>query len=169
MVNRDKFKGTKGEFDALVRMVNRINQRVKQLQRMGYEVSEVSQNAELYNDPEKLRKLFTKYEEVINPDYVNELHKSTIRIMENNLNKLFGEDIKVDFSPQQLKDFITKYPEYASLVKLSPNKAKEELDKVMDILGGSKEGIKNAIADILNAKPQPATTKRPKFKKKRHK
>lgn len=168
MINGDKFKGTKGEYDALARMVNQINQRVRVLERMGYEVSGVSQNAEVYNDPEKLQKLFKKYEQIMSPDYVNEIHERTLMQMQQNLKRIFGDEIKVDLTPAQLKTFITKYPEYASLIKLSPDKAKQELDKVSDLLGGTKEGIMNAFEDVKKPQ-QPVNVKRPKFKKKRRK
>ena len=168
MINSDKFKGTKGEYDALARIVNQINQRVKTLERMGYEVSGVSQNAELYNDPDKLKKLFKKYEQVMSPDYLEEIHLRTLMQMQENLKRIFGEDIKVDLTPAQLKNFITKYPEYASLIKLSPEKAKQELDKISDLLGGTKEGIINAFEDVKKPQ-QPVNVKRPKFKKKRRK
>ena len=168
MINGDKFKGTKGEYDALARIVNQINQRVRVLERMGYEVSGVSQNAELYNDPDKLSRLFKKYEQIMSPDYLEEIHLRTLMQMQENLKRIFGEEIKVDLTPAQLKTFITKYPEYASLIKLSPDKAKQELDKVSDLLGGTKEGIMNAFEDVKKPQ-QPVNVKRPKYKKKRRK
>lgn len=169
MINGDKFKGSKEQYDALARMINQINQRVRVLQRMGYEVSGVSQNAELYNDPEKYEKLVKKFEQLMNPQYIDEVHNATIRIMEQNLKQMFGEDIKINLTPAQLRNFITKYPEYASLMKLSPEKAKQELDKISDLLGGTKEGILNAFEDVSKPQPQTVPNKRPKFKKKRRK
>ena len=102
MINADKFKGTKGEYDRLARIVNQINQRVRVLERMGYEVSGVSQNAEVYNDPDKLKKLFKKYEQIMSPDYQEEIHLRTLMQMQENLKRIFGEEIKVDLTPQQL-------------------------------------------------------------------
>lgn len=168
MINADKFKGGKEAYDTLTRIVNQINQRVRVLQRMGYEVSGVSLNAELYNNPEKYQKLLEKYDEIMNPNYKDILHQEALRNMERNLKQMFGKDIKVDLTPEQLKNFITKYPEYSSLMKLSPNKAKNELDAVMDILGGTEEGIENAFEDVKKPQ-QPVNVKRPKYKKKRRK
>ena len=168
MINGDKFRGGKEQYDALARMINQINQRVRVLERMGYEVSGVSQNAELYNDPEKYEMLIKKYEQIMKPEYIDELHNATIRIMEQNLKQMFGEDIRVNLTPTQLREFIIKYPEYASLMKLSPNKAKQELDKIIDLLGGTKEGILNAFEDVQKPQ-QPVNVKRPKYKKKRRK
>ena len=167
MINGDKFRGTKEQYDNLARMINQINQRVRVLERMGYEVSGVSQNAELYNDPEKYEKLLKKFEKIMDPQFVDELHNKTLRTMEKNLKQMFDIDVKVNLTPQQLKDFVIKYPEYASLLKDSPEKAKKELDKMLDILGGTKEGIMNALDDISTPKPQPVINKRPKFKKKK--
>ncbi len=167
MINGDKFKGTKEQYDNLTRMINQINQRVRVLERMGYDVWGVSQNAELYNDPEKYEKLVKKFEEIMQPQYVDELHNKTLRTMEKNLKQMFDIDVKLNLTPQQLKDFVIKYPEYASLLKDSPKKVKQEMDKMLDILGGTKEGIMNALDDISMPKPQPVINKRPKFKKKK--
>ena len=167
MINGDKFKGTKEQYDNLARMINQINQRVRVLERMGYDVSAVSQNAELYNDPDKYNKLIAKYNKIMQPQYADELHDKTLRTMEKNLKQMFGIDTKLNLTPQQLKDFVVKYPEYASLLKDSPEKVKQELDKMLDILGGTKEGIMNALDDISKPQPQPVINKRPKFKKKK--
>lgn len=165
MINADKFKG---DYQQLSRLVNQINQRVRQLEKMGYNVSEVSQNAELYNKPEKMEKLLKKYEQIMSPDYIDELHQETLETMENNLKQMFGEDIKVDLTPAQLKEFIKRYPEYSALTTKSPEKAKQELQKAMDLVGGTKEGIIMAIRSVQT--PQaPVVVPRPKFKKKRKK
>ena len=163
MINLDKYKG---DYKQLANLVNQINQRVRQLERAGYEVSGVSQNAELYNDPKKFESLLKKHSEIMQPDYIDKVHTETIKTMESNLKQMFGEDIKVNMTPAQLKQFVTQYPEYASLTKQSPKTAKMELDKVMDVIGGTKEGIQTALSDI--SKPQPVQQPpRPSFKKKR--
>lgn len=166
MKNAGKYNGN---YEKLARIVNQINQRVRVLERMGYEVSSVSQDAQLYNNPERYEKLLNKYEKVMSPDYIDELHNKALSNMETNLKQMFGENVKVDLTPAQLKDFITKYPEYATLTKDSPEKHKQELQRIMDILGGTKEGILNAIDDVKKPKPQPVINKRPKYKKKRRK
>lgn len=163
MINLDKYNG---DYQQLARIVNQINQRVRVLARQGYNVSGVSQNAKLYNDPQKYAKLLEKYNEIMQPDYIDKLHADVIKTMETNLKKMFGEDIKVNMTPDQLKMFVKQYPEYASLMTLSPDKAKQELQKTMDIVGGTKEGIISAMESVRA--PKPATqVPRPKFKKKR--
>ena len=163
MINLDKYKG---DYQQLARIVNQINQRVRVLERQGYNVNGVSQNAELYNDPQKYAKLLEKYNEIMQPDYIDKLHADAIKTMETNLNKMFGEDIKVDMTTGQLKMFIKQYPEYASLMTLSPDKAKQELQKTMDIVGGTKEGIIGAMESVKTPKPV-TQVPRPSFKKKR--
>ena len=142
MINLNKYNG---DYQELARIVNKINQRVRVLERQGYQVSGVSQNAELYNDPSKFEKLMQKYNEIMSPDYVDKLHEETIKTMESNLKEMFDEDIEVDLTPNQLKEFIKQYPEYSSLTIQSPNRAKQEMQKVTNVIGGTKEGIINAL------------------------
>ena len=86
MINLNKYNG---DYQELARIVNKINQRVRVLERQGYQVSGVSQNAELYNDPSKFEKLMQKYNEIMSPDYVDKLHEETIKTMESNLKEMF--------------------------------------------------------------------------------